>query len=385
MKSSFVQRRGRVLAFSAAVVVSGLSVLAAARFQREPPPVEAPAPGITVGKDNVALATDAPQWKVIRLGTATASTAHWTDPLPARIQIDEAKLSRVGTPLPGRVTGVFVQRGQKVKTGEALFAVASPAVAELRAERDKANVDLEAARANLDRMKAVVAAHAAAQKELQSAQKEFEQAEVAARLAYAKLATFKVGAGSELTVKSPRDGIVVERAVTVGQSVTPDSAEPLCVVADLSTVWVVADLFEAEAVSIKQGTKATVQSPALLGATIPGTVDMVSAVVDSVRHTIPIRVRLDNPNLGLRPNVYAQVRFETPAEGEVEVLASAVLTDGTQSYVYVQSPQGRFVKRQVTVGSVRDGRVPVMSGLKEGEIVVEEGGVLLDNQIELSN
>ena len=379
MKAWFRERRARILAFLAAVAISGLSVLAAARFRREPPPEEAPAPGITVGKDNVVLANDAPQWKVVRLGMATASTAHWTDPLPARIQIDETRLSRVGTPLPGRVTNVFVERGQRVKAGDPLFAVASPAVAELRADRDKASVDLEAARANQERIRAVVAAHAAAQKELLAADKEVEQAEVARRLSMQKLDTLKVGTGAELVVKSPREGTVVERNVTVGQSVSADSADALCVVADLRTVWVVADLFEAEAVSLHEGSKATVKSPALPGAPVEG------RVVDAVRHTIPIRVRLDNPNLALRPNVYAQVRFETPAEGQVEVMASAVLTDGAESYVYVQNAVGRFVKRPVTVASVRDGRVPVLSGLREGEIVVEEGGVLLDNQIDLSN
>jgi multidrug efflux pump subunit AcrA (membrane-fusion protein) len=116
---------------------------------------------------------------------------------------------------------------------------------------------------------------------------------------------------------------------------------------------------------------------------LPGKVELVSAVVDPAKHTIPIRVRLDNPGQ-LRPHVYAQVRFLTgkPARG-VEVQATSVLTDGTQSYVYVQE-QGKFKKRVVTAGAVRDGKVLVLEGLAAGEVVVEEGGVLLDNQIDLS-
>jgi len=111
----------------------------------------------------------------------------------------------------------------------------------------------------------------------------------------------------------------------------------------------------------------------------------VSAVVDPVRHTIPIRVRLENPGKALRPHVYAQVRFLTghSATG-VEVQASAVMTDGTSSYVYVQERNGHFIRRVVTAGPVRDGRVLVLAGLSAGEVVVEEGGVLLDNQIDLS-
>src|SRR5262249_39619271 len=222
-----------------------------------------------------------------------------------------------------------------------------------------------------------------AQKDLLAAEKERDQAEVGLRAAREKLGALKVN-GADLTVTSPRAGIVVERAVSVGQSVSPDAPDALAVVADLSTVWVVAELCEAEAVDIKEGTQATVSSPSLLGAPVAGTVGMVSAVVDPIKHTIPIRVKLANPGTVLRPNLFAQVRFLTPPPpGLVEVQASAILTDGTQTYVYVEEPAGKFVKRTIVAGAVREGRVPVHEGLRAGENVVEEGGVLLDNQVAL--
>jgi RND family efflux transporter MFP subunit len=340
---------------------------------------------MTVAKDSVALTGDAPQWKLLRLGPAAPASEHWTDPLPARIEIDETKLSRVGTPLGGRVTRVFVERGQSVAAGAPLFSVSSPSIAELRAEREKAEVDLGVAKANLERVKAVVAAHAAAEKEQVAAEQELKQAEVALRLAQAKARTLALGDGNELTVVAPRAGTVVEKSVAVAQSVAPDGPEPLVVVADLGSVWVVADLFEADAQQVLAGAAAKVSSPSLPDVpSLDGKVEMVSAVVDPARHTIPIRVRLDNPGGALRPHVYAQVRFRIarPERG-VEVMAGAVMTDGTQSYVYVQE-NGKFVKRAVAAGPVRDGKVLVLDGLKVGEIVVEQGGVLLDNQIDLS-
>jgi len=378
----------RFAAIGGALLVSGVSIIAAARYQREPPPADTPAPGMTVAKDSVTLESGAPQWKVLHLGVATPATQHWTDPLPARIEIDEAKLSRVGTPLAGRVAKVFVERGQAVAAGAPLFSVSSPNIAELRAERAKAEVDLKVAKANLERVKAVVAAHAAAEKDELAAEQEYHQAEVAHELAMAKLRTNEVGAGdgNEITVTAPRAGTIVEKNVAVAQRVSPDTADPLVVVADLSTVWVVADLFEADAQSIPAGAPARVSSPSIPDvAALDGKVELVSAVVDPAKHTIPIRVRLDNPKQALRPHVYAQVRFLTgQAAHGVEVQASAVMTDGTQSYLYVQEKNGRFVKRIVTAGPVRDGRVVVLEGLKPGETVVEEGGVLLDNQIDLS-
>jgi RND family efflux transporter MFP subunit len=378
----------RLTAIGGALAVSGVSIIAAARYQREPPPADTPAPGMTVDKDSVTLESGAPQWKVLHLGVANPATQHWTDPLPARIEIDEAKLSRVGTPLAGRVSKVFVERGQQVAVGAPLFTVASPNIAELRAERAKAEVDLKVAKANLERVRAVVAAHAAAEKDELASEQDFHQAEVAHELALAKLRTNDVGAGdgNEVTITAPRGGTIVEKTVNSGQRVSPDASDPLIVVADLSTVWVVADLFEADAQSIPAGAPARVSSPSIpnVGA-LDGKVELVSAVVDPAKHTIPIRVRLANPGGSLRPHVYAQVRFLTGlAEHGVEVQASAVMTDGTQSYLYVQEKNGKFVKRVVTAGSVRDGHVLILDGLKAGETVVEEGGVLLDNQIDLS-
>jgi RND family efflux transporter MFP subunit len=379
----------RIVALIGAAIVSGVSIYAAARFQREPPPEETPAPGMTVGKDNVALASDAPQWKVLRLGTAQAAAAHWTDPLPARIMIDETKLSRVGSPLAGRVVKVLVERGDRVKAGQPLFTVASPNVAELRAEVEKAQVDLDVAKANLERTKTVVEAHAAAPKEQLAAEQVLHQAEVALRLAQAKMSTLHTGVtdgNNGFSVTAPREGVVVEKSVSVAQNVSPDASDPLLIVADLSSVWAVADLFEADATQIAPGVKAQVTSPSLPSKPIEGVVEVVSQVVDPNKHTIPIRVKLDNSGGLWRPNVYAQVRFLTgAADDAAEVLASAVMTDGTQSYVYVQDEKGRFTKRVVTAGSVRDGRVTLLGGVKVGETVVEEGGVLLDNQIDLSN
>jgi multidrug efflux pump subunit AcrA (membrane-fusion protein) len=111
---------------------------------------------------------------------------------------------------------------------------------------------------------------------------------------------------------------------------------------------------------------------------------MVSAVVDPARHSIPVRVRVDNKDGQLRPNDQARVRLlAAPSEGAVEVATSALVSDGEHAYVYVEVSDGKFVRREVVAGAVHDGTLTVMRGLKAGERVVEEGALLLDNQIQL--
>ncbi len=379
-------RTARRWAWSASVAGGALSIVLAARYSLEAPAAPTGTPGMTVSHGTIALASDAPQWTFVKLGTVTTATTHWTDPIPARITMDQTRASKVGAPVGGRVTRVFVELGQRVEAGQPLFSVASPDIAELRAAREKAAVELDAARAALERVKAIVATRALPAKEELSASQQYQEAEVALRLADSKLQSLRVtsaGGQSEFSVCSPRHGVVVEKSVLVDEQVSPDA--PLMVVADLSSVWVVADLFEADAAAIREGVAARVTSPSMPDETIEGVVDMVSSVVDPGRHTLPVRVRLANPQGLLRPNLYARVRFAAGAKANgLEIPASALVSDGDRQYVYVRGGDGAFARREVSVGPSHEGRLPVLAGLAAGETVVEEGAILLDNQLALA-
>ncbi|MEP7121609.1 MAG: efflux RND transporter periplasmic adaptor subunit [Byssovorax sp.] len=352
---------------------------------REPALPRLDAPGIQIGGDGVTVSVDGPQWKVLRFGTVVPATTRWSDLVPARVKIDETHASRVGAPLAGRITQVFVDLGQPVKMGDPLFTVASPDIAGLRAEREKSLVDVEVARGTLERVKAMVATHAVAAREEIEADQAYRQASLSLRLAQNKLAALQISsrADNEVTVVSPRDGIVVEKNLLPGQQVSGGST--LVDVADLSQIWIVAELFEADAVGIHVGTRAKISSPSMPDLALESQVDIVSSVVDPTRHTIPVRVRLDNAKGLLRPNIFAQMRFAVePPPGSGEVTASSLVSDGAKQYVYVQTDRGHLIRREVVAGAVREGKMPILSGLAPGQIVVEEGAILLENQVTIS-
>jgi RND family efflux transporter MFP subunit len=375
----------RVPGVIAALVVAGVAIVGATLFHRKMPAEPQAAPGMHVDKDSVTLASGAPQWKAIRLGKATLSGERWSESFPARFRVDESVASRGGSPLSGRVTTVSVELGQSVKAGAPLFAVASPDIAALRAEQQKAAVDLDVAKAAYERVKAMVEARALpAKDELESDQQE-KQAELALKLAKMKLSSLKVSTRgeNEFTVVAPRDGVIIEKTVLPGQQVTTDDS--LVSVAELDVVWALADLFEADAAGITNGSAARVTSPSLPGFSVEAPVERVSSVVDPERHTVGVRVKLANPDGRMRPNMFAEVAFRTPPSPHaVEMAATALVSDGPKQYAYVLEGQGRFVRRTVVAGPERDGKVTVISGLKAGETVVEQGAVLLDNQIDLS-
>jgi RND family efflux transporter MFP subunit len=278
----------------------------------------------------------------------------------------------------------MVERGQHVKTGDKLFTVSSPNLAELRADIEKANVERGTAKINFDRVKALVDAGSLPAKELVTAQQEVTEAELAVKLANQKLSSLKVvgGGDASFTVTAPRDGVVVEKNVAVGQEVDT-SAGSVMAIADLSDVWVVADLFENDVGALEPGDKAKV----IVGGTteVDGQIDQVSAVVDPDRHTVPVRVRLANLAGTLRPNAYAQIKFFDPTPAKVSLPSSAVMSDGAQTYVYVKDKSGALKKRTVVAGSAGGGRMPILDGIEPGEQVVVQGAILLDNQIQLDN
>jgi len=307
----------RVLFFACAVVLGGMAIALARHYKRPEPVPRATAPGMTVSPVSVTLAGDAPMWSVIKLGPTEPAQAHWSEPVPARIVFDETRASRLGSPFAGRVTAVMVARGQQIQEGEPVFSVSSAHLAELRAELAKASVVQAHARTTFERVQSLSNAGVTPRKEFVTAKEALDEANLAVELAKQKLASLRVGPDGDATytVTAPRDGVVVEHNLAIGQEVDPSSGT-LAAIADLSWVWVVAEVFEDDVGGLVPGTKAKV----MVGSTeVEGAIDQVSSIVDRERHTVPIRVKLPNPAGVLRPNAYAQIRFFDPTPAKVSV------------------------------------------------------------------
>lgn len=368
-----------------ALAASAGAVALASTYGRAAPEAPGLPPGIHVDEGSITLAPKAVQWKAIQLGQARRMAERYGDPAPARVLIDEGAAAHVGVPLGGRVTRVWVELGQSVKKGDPLFAVASPGVADLRAEKEKARVELDAARTAHERVEAMVRARALPAKEELASTQQLRQAELAFRFADSKLRAIQVRGPDEngLVIASPRDGVVVEKNVFPSQEVGAEAGATLLVVADLSRVWVVADRFPGDTWEVTRGTPAKIRLPSRPGVEIDAAVEMVSSVIDRERQAMPVRLEVDNSAGLLRPNAFAEVRFLLPADDAVEIASTALVSDGARQFVFVQETEGRFARREVTTGSSIGGRVPVLTGLHDGDVVVERGALLLDNQIAL--
>ncbi|HET6340521.1 MAG TPA: efflux RND transporter periplasmic adaptor subunit [Polyangiales bacterium] len=367
--------------------LGGGAVLLAATMWRPDPPVQVQPPaGMKIGEHELTLSQGAPQWNALKVAKVTAARATFGEPVPARVRIDEAHAARIGSPLSGRVAAVFVELGQRVKKGDSLFTVSSPDLTTLQADLMKANVDVEVANASYQRVHDMVTERLMPGKEELAAAAQKREAELSQAAAKSKLQALRIAASNdnEFTVKAPRDGVVVEKNLLPSQEVSQDGT--LIQIADVSDVWVVADVFDSDVSTVVPGTAARITTPANPDFKLDAVVDSVSAVVDPERHSVPIKVRLPNLDGRLKPNQFAEMRFRIALpENAVEVAATTLVSDGATQYAYVQTSPGQFVRRNVLAGPVRDGRAVILSGLTIGESVVEQGGILLDNQIELAH
>ncbi|NBD07566.1 MULTISPECIES: efflux RND transporter periplasmic adaptor subunit [Corallococcus] len=343
-------------------------------------------PGPTVKGETVHLPDGAPQWHYVQLAVATEGSALTPLPSPARVQFDEARTASVGAPLAGRVQEVRVRAGDRVKQGDDLFSVRSGAYAELLREQRGAEAELAEKRRNADRLQELVALRAAPEKDLLAARTELRQAELSLEAAKAKQGSLRVSSRGEnlFWVTAPRSGTVVDLDVVASQEVTPDRERPLVRLSDLDQVMVVADLQESDALDMSPGQDVTVTTRD--GIVRAGKVDRVAEVVDPLRRTVEVRVRVPNDDRRFRPNAFVEVT-PTPPTGvrRVRVPDSAVVTDGARSVVFVARDSNRLERVPVTPGRRRDGEVELRGGLASGDRFVARGALLLENQIELAD
>ena len=184
-----------------------------------------------------------------------------------------------------------------------------------------------------------------------------------------------------LTLYSPVSGIVVEKNVVEGQSVTPGAQ--LMTVADLSTVWVTAELRESDAGSVREGSTATVELGAFPGKLINGRVSYVYPTLQMEARTIKARIALPNPGGRIKPGMYATVRLTTPMSTTLTIPASAVIQTGDRAYVFVDLGARKLAPRDVRLGRRGGEYIEVLSGVTAGERVVTSAQFLLDSESNL--
>ena len=293
-----------------------------------------------------------------------------------RVEQPEAQLAAVSARIGGRVDKLYVQyTGESVRRGQAVADVYSPEVA-------TAVEDYRLAQENRKQLRDSDDAGARAQADalVTASQRKLELWGVNKE----QIDAPETGGVPHTTLYASASGSVVERKVTQGQYV--NAGDTLFTVADLSQVWIKADIYEDQLPQIRRGQEVEITSEALPNRTLHGHVDFIEPQANPQTRTVPVHVHLANPGMRLLPGMFIDATFISRASTEsIVVPRSAVLDTGTRKIVYLARPNGIFEAREVAIGAPSEDLFPVTSGLVRGDKVVLSGNFLIDSQAHLSS
>ncbi len=292
-----------------------------------------------------------------------------------RIEVDERRMFAVAPKFEGWVEALFVNAtGQPVSKGQPLFEVYSPELVSAQREYAIASQAVEALKgADADPRASMQRLAESSLSRLRNWDISDEQVRLLAQTGEAK---------RTLTFRSPASGVVMEKKAVQGMRFMP--GDTLYQIADLSSVWVIAEVYEQDIALVRTGARAAVRVDAYPDRTFEGRIAYVYPTLKPETRTVAVRLEIANPGLLLKPAMFAKV--ELPAGGSAKVLAvpvSAVIDSGTRQIVLVQRAEGRFEPREVKLGVRTDRYVQVLQGVEEDEQVVVAANFLIDAESNL--
>ncbi len=323
--------------------------------------------------------------------------------ITGKVAFNEERTTPVFSPYAGRVIELNAGKGAVVKAGQPLLTIESPDLvaaqndlATARSDEAKSRIALDAAQKAAERARNLHEREALSTKDLQQAEADLARARdelrrCQAALAYAesRLTFFGKNAGQlveaggaggpdrRVVIRAPISGVIVERKVGGGQYVRPDMPDPLFLISDLSTVWVMADVYEGYLANIRVGQPVEIAVLAYPDRRFPARVSLIDPIVDPVTRTVHVRCSAPNPRGLLKPDMFARVNIGA-AKPVLAVPTGAVFTRGANLFVFVEEAPKRFRRRPVEIGREVRGFTVIASGLQEGERVATRGVLLLD-------
>lgn len=339
--------------------------------------VAAPATG-TVTRDIGAVSLSPEQRVTANVKTERVELDTHTGEIvtTGRVTFDERRIAQVTAYTAGRIERMFVNfTGDSVRRGEAVATIYSP---DLFATQQEYLLAIQ----NRERMRRAGFANARSASDdlVESTRRRLNLfGMTAAQIAQLERTHKPIFATN---IISPVSGVVTQKLAVVQQYVA--QGQPLLEVADLSTVWVEADVYEQQLQSVKLGDRVEITVPAIPGRTFEGRVSFIVPVLAGETRTAKVRIELANPGLQLKPDMYANARIlGAPAPPHIMVPASAVVDRGQKQFVWVETQPGTYEPREVRTGGRHGESIVIASGLHAGDNVVVEGGFLLDSEAQL--
>ncbi len=372
------------------LAVTALLALALAATGCSPPGGKAEAAATASPPPNpLEVTADEALMKRLRIeGVSTHSVTEMIR-VAGRLDVNEYRTSRVGSPIEGRIVDIEVQLGERVRQGQTLAEVSSPELAQAQLDYLRANSRRQLLASAVERARALLDADVIGSVEVQRRQNEYDVAIAEGRAAADRLVSLgmsrkrlqKLEATGQIqsmtSINASIGGTVIERNVTRGQAI--NTADTAFVVSDLDHLWALAEVPEQDARFVRPGQKVQVEIPALGSLRVEGKVAFVADVVTPATRTVRVGVDLDNPQRLLKPSMLMTMLVQGPTEPAQVVPVDAVVRDGDRDFVFLEIGDNSFRLTQVELGVEHDGQRTLVKPLPDEARVVADGAFHLNN------
>ena len=295
-----------------------------------------------------------------------------------KIEPDNNKMAQVYSILGGNVIRIDVELGDYVKKGQVMAVIRSTEVAEFQKESLNAKSELAIAQKKLQVARELNASKLDSDMDVKIAERELKSAELELERMNEVYGIYKLSSGSTFQIIAPISGFIVQKDINQNELLRPDNSNVLFSIAEINEMWVMAYVNEGDISKVKLGYDAEISTLSFPDETYKGKIDKIFNTIDQETKAMKVRVRIPNADFKLKPEMNATIVVRnTEEEKMIAVPASAVIFDKSKNWVVVYRNRGDIETRKVEVAKTINNMTYIKHGLKEGEQIISENGILV--------
>ena len=310
--------------------------------------------------------------------------------IPGRLEAQNLRLAKIGSPINGRISDIYGSLGDVVKKGQVLARVNSIELTQNQLTLIKATQLIGLKTKAVERAKLLFEADVISKAEMLRIENELEAVKADYRASRDQLAVLgmnekaleKLESSGQINsygdVISRFDGIIISRSINLGQIVNPQ--DNLFHVADLSKLWAVANIPEQQASFIQKDEIVTIEIPALENKKIEAKIIFEGSIVDPETRTVLVRTEIDNQSLSLKPDMLTSMYIQAKKVSRLAVPTAAIVRENDRNYVFIQNSPKTYRLREVQLGHKDGNLITILSGLAEGETIISDGAFHLNSE-----
>jgi len=298
--------------------------------------------------------------------------------LSGKVDYDHDRLIRYISLVGGRVISTHFHLGDRVTQGQTMAVIRSAELSEMEAERKSLEAEIAILQRELESVQSMYRDNLASQRELLEAQGQLKQAEASLEKVRINLSLFgSSGSDGTFIIRSPISGFVVDRNITAGMQIVAESEAPLFVVADISRVWIIANVYAGDLAFVKTGMPVDIRTSAYPNEIFSGKIDVMSQVFDPEEHVLKARIVMHNADLRLKPEMAVDITLRDVYEKQMATVPTTALIFDNNRYFVVKQTSENFAITEVALYAQTNGISYIEAGLAAGDKVVVKDNLLM--------